>query len=132
MSKFDQAAAKAAGSKAKAAPKANTSAVASAPTPAPAVKPATVSLGSLEEKKKFVVKHEIKIEDLQDKIKDEPKKDKKKPMEAELKALQKDETYLKAIEDIKEAEAQAVRDAERAALTAKADKKSFQIKHQDC
>merc|ERR1740130_1061926 len=44
-------------------------------------------------------------------------------MASDLKKLQKEETYLKAISDIKEAEAQAVKDAERAALNKKADKK---------
>merc|ERR1719182_342747 len=52
-----------------------------------------------------------------------PTRQKKKEFENELKKLQKDEIYLKAIADIKDAEAQAVREAERAALTAKDDKK---------
>merc|ERR1740130_340393 len=55
-------------------------------------------------------------------------------MASDLKKLQKEETYLKAISDIKEAEAQAVKDAERAALNKKAvnkDAKSSDAKVED-
>jgi len=100
------------------------------PAPAaekPVEKPAAsaekvVELATLEEKKAYVKKHEIKIEDAAESAKDEPNKAAKKALENTLKKLQQDPTYVKAVADIKEAEAQAVRDAERAALTAKADK----------
>jgi ATPase subunit of ABC transporter with duplicated ATPase domains len=117
MSKFDQAAAKAA-AKTKAAAKPAAKSAAAAPPPAPKL----VELKTLEEKRKYVMKHEIKMEDVADSAKNENNKAAKKEHENNLKKLQKDETYLKALADIKEAEAQAARDAERAALTAKADK----------
>jgi hypothetical protein len=72
MSKFDKAAAKAASSAPKAKAKAEP-----APVSATPAKPAAV-LKTLEEKKKFVVKHEVKMEDLQDDIKNEPNSKKKK------------------------------------------------------
>ena len=69
-------------------------------------------------------KHEIKIEDLEDSIKNETNNAAKKNLMKDLQKMQKDETYLTAVTDIKEAQAQAARDAERAAITAKAgDKK---------
>jgi ATPase subunit of ABC transporter with duplicated ATPase domains len=104
-----------------------TDAKASAPAPDPKkeVAAAAVSFSSLEEMKKFVLKHETKIEDVQEEIRNEPNSKARKEIENKLKKLQKDETYVKALADIKEAETQAAREAERAALSAKAtDKKS--------
>jgi hypothetical protein len=68
MSKFDKAA--------KAAAKPAAKATAEPPAPAPSTKPA-VELKTLEEKRKYVLKHEIKIEDVQDNAKNEPNKAKK-------------------------------------------------------
>lgn len=68
--------------------------------------------------------HEMKIDDAAEAAKNEPNKKKKKDLEGALKKLQSDEKYVKALEAVKEAEAQAKRDAERAALQAKDDKKT--------
>jgi hypothetical protein len=119
MSRFAAATAKA---NASAPPKAQ------APLPVPAAKTAAKAkagpaLTTLEDKKKFILKHEMKIDDAQEAVNDEPNKAKKKELEATLKKLQQDETYLKTKDDIKEIEAQAAKDAERAAVTGKADDK---------
>lgn len=120
MSRFEAAAKKASGPKAAApAPKAAAAKTAAAPAPK-ASAAAKVVLTTLDDKKKFVSKHEIKIEDARDAVEKEPSKSAKKALETALKKLQQDETYLKAMQDIKDAEAQAAKDAERAALTAKA------------
>mmetsp|Transcript_23976 Transcript_23976/g.74311 ORF Transcript_23976/g.74311 Transcript_23976/m.74311 type:complete len:1431 (+) Transcript_23976:76-4368(+) len=136
MSRFEKAAAKASAGPPKAAASAKAAApaakaAAAAPKAAPAAaapkaKPTegpAVTLATLEEKKTFVRKHEMKIDDAAEAAKDEPNRAKKKELEAALKKLQQDATYIKALADIKEAEAQAARDAERAAVTAKAEKK---------
>jgi ATPase subunit of ABC transporter with duplicated ATPase domains len=119
MSKFDKAASKASGSAPAPTAKAASEVAASAPAKA------AVVMTTLEEKRKFVKKQEIKMVDLEDSMESETNNKKKKEMQGDLKKLQTDAAYLKAIADIKEAEAQAIKDAERAALTAKAgDKKA--------
>mmetsp|Transcript_45337 Transcript_45337/g.98578 ORF Transcript_45337/g.98578 Transcript_45337/m.98578 type:complete len:1420 (+) Transcript_45337:85-4344(+) len=115
MSKFDKAAAKAAAT----GPKVATPKAAATPAATPAAAKAPVQLKTLEEKRKYVLQHELKIEDTSDHVKGEANKAAKKVLEATLKKLQTDEVYLKAIEDIKEAETQAAKDKEREALTAK-------------
>jgi len=83
-----------------------------------------VAMSDLEADRKFVLSHEMKIDDAAEAAKNEPNKKKKKDLEGALKKLQADEKYVKALAAIKEAEAQAKRDAERAALQAKDDKKA--------
>lgn len=85
-------------------------------------------MSDLEAHRKLVLAHEMKIDDAAEAAKSEPNKKKKKDLEGALKKLQADEKYLKALEAIKEAEAQAKRDAERAALQAKDDKKASSAK----
>mmetsp|Transcript_51568 Transcript_51568/g.111983 ORF Transcript_51568/g.111983 Transcript_51568/m.111983 type:complete len:1157 (+) Transcript_51568:87-3557(+) len=124
MSRFEKAASKAAATpKTAAAPK-----VAAAPKAgaAPAAKAAAApgpKLATLEDKKRWVLGHEMKIDDAQQAVDGEKNKAKKKDLENALKKLQTDATYVAAKNDIKEMEAQKIKDAERAALTAKADKK---------
>lgn len=115
MARFEAAARKASGPAPAKAPvsKAAMPKAASSTTKGPAPK-----LNTLEDKKKFVKTHESKIDDVAEEVKNEPNKGKKKELEANLKKLQQDEHYLKAVADIKEAAAQAKRDAERAALQA--------------
>mmetsp|Transcript_58848 Transcript_58848/g.140342 ORF Transcript_58848/g.140342 Transcript_58848/m.140342 type:complete len:1419 (-) Transcript_58848:107-4363(-) len=115
-------AAKAAGkAEAKAAPKAAAAKPAAAPAAAPAA--SGPKLGSIEDMKKFVAAQEVKIDDLEEGIKNEPNRTAKKKLENDLKKLQQDEAYVKALTGIKEAEAEAKRQAERDALTAKKDDK---------
>jgi ATPase subunit of ABC transporter with duplicated ATPase domains len=116
MSKFAAAAAKAAG-KSAAAPKPAAKAGASAAVSKAPAKAAVV-LKTIDEKKKYAKKHELKMEDLAQEIKDEPNKKTKTDLENNMKKLQADATYLKAVEDVKAAELQAAKDAERAALKA--------------
>jgi ATPase subunit of ABC transporter with duplicated ATPase domains len=126
MAKFDKAAAKAGVAKAVApAPAAKAAAAPAAKAAAaPAAKAPAAQLVTLEDKKKFILKHEMKIDDAQEAVGDEPNRAKKKELDAALKKLQQDETYVKTLKEIKEIEAQAAKDAERAAITAKAtDKK---------
>ncbi|CAE7228817.1 HEF3 [Symbiodinium sp. CCMP2456] len=79
---------------------------------------------TIEELKKFIASHEVKIDDAEQEAANEPNRKKKKDLENALKKLQNDEKYLKAKEDVKAAEAQAQKEAERAALNGKAaDKK---------
>eukprot|EP00928_Gymnodinium_smaydae_P053482 TRINITY_DN3745_c0_g2_i1.p1 TRINITY_DN3745_c0_g2~~TRINITY_DN3745_c0_g2_i1.p1 ORF type:complete len:1423 (+),score=377.56 TRINITY_DN3745_c0_g2_i1:40-4308(+) len=83
-----------------------------------------VSTMSVADLKKLVQKHEAKIDDAEQRVQDEPNRSVKKTLENDLKKLKEDETFVKAVAAIKEAEAQAKKDAERAALTGKAgDKK---------
>ncbi|CAK9019299.1 Elongation factor 3B (EF-3B) (Homolog of EF-3) (Translation elongation factor 3B) [Durusdinium trenchii] len=80
---------------------------------------------SIEELKKFIKTHEVKIDDAEQEVANEPNKKKKKDLENALKKLQNDEKYVKAKEEVKAAEAQAQKEAERAALSGKAaDKKA--------
>jgi ATPase subunit of ABC transporter with duplicated ATPase domains len=117
MSRFAAAAAKASASTPKAsAPKAAAPIVKGKSTP----KAAAPVLTTLEDKKKYVRSQDLKIEDVTESIKNEPNKAAKKELETKLKKMREDETYMKAKSDIKEAEAQAVRDAERAAASEKA------------
>jgi ATPase subunit of ABC transporter with duplicated ATPase domains len=107
------------------AAKASTGA-ASVPKPTAAASAGVVAaaFASVDEMKKFVSKHEVKINDLEEEIRNEPNAQARKEQEKKLKKLQKDETYVKALTDITDAEAQAAREAERAALSTKAtDKK---------
>jgi len=119
-SKFDAAQAKAAAATPKpkaAAPKA--AVVKAAPKVA---MPAT-----LKEKKAFVLKHEVKIDDADQNQKDEPNKAKQKELQNKLKNLKVDEIYVACMAEIKELEIQAQKDAERAALEGgdkKGDKKA--------
>jgi len=122
MSRFEKAASKAAAAAPKAAAPKATAAKAGAAAPKAKAGPG-VKLDTLEDKKAFVRKHEMKIDDAAEAAKDEPNRQKKKELENNLKKLQQDEVYLKAIAGIKEAEAQAAKDAERAALNAKASDK---------
>ncbi|CAE7202660.1 HEF3 [Symbiodinium sp. CCMP2592] len=79
---------------------------------------------TIEELKKIIAAHEVKIDDAEQEAANEPNRKKKKDLENALKKLQNDEKYLKAKEDVKAAEAQAQKEAERAALNGKAaDKK---------
>ncbi|CAJ1460904.1 unnamed protein product, partial [Effrenium voratum] len=67
----------------------------------------------------------VKVDDMEQEVANEPNKKKKKDLENALKKLQNDEKYLKAKEEVKAAEAQAQKEAERAALNGKAtDKKA--------
>lgn len=127
MSRFEAAAKKAAGAsapKAKAKPEAK--AQPAAPTPAAKsaavakAKPAAAKpvLTTLDEKKKWVNKQEHKIEDCQYELENEPNKSKKKEIEAKLKSLKSDETYVELLAELKQAELQAKKDAERAAINA--------------
>mmetsp|Transcript_45336 Transcript_45336/g.98572 ORF Transcript_45336/g.98572 Transcript_45336/m.98572 type:complete len:1420 (+) Transcript_45336:85-4344(+) len=127
MSKFDKAAAKAAAT----GPKVATPKAAATPAATPAAAKAPVQLKTLEEKRKYVLQHELKIEDTSDHVKGEANKAAKKVLEATLKKLQQDETYLKAMEDIKEADAQAARDKEREALTVKTPKAAAAVKEDE-
>jgi len=120
MALFAKAAAKAAAQPKVAASKATAKAAPKAGAPAKAAGAPAVIFKTLEEKKAFVLKHEMKIDDAGEAAKSESNRAKKKELEANLKKLQDDATYIKAKADIKEAEAQAVKDAERAAVTAKA------------
>lgn len=116
MSRFAAAAAKATASAPKAsAPKASAPIVKGKSTP----KAAAPVLTTLEDKKKYVRSQDLKIEDVTESIKNEPNKAAKKELETKLKKMREDETYMKAKSDIKEAEAQAARDAERAAAAEK-------------
>lgn len=125
MSRFDQAMAKAVGAKAAAtpAPKPAAKAGASAAAAKPAAKKKMLVFEGLEEKKQFVKKHEMKIDDMEENIRQEPNKSEKKTMETSLKKLRDDETYVKCLVDIKEAALQAIIDHERAALHSGADAK---------
>jgi len=116
MSKFEAAQKKAQAAAPKPAAKAATKAAAvpKAASAAKAVK--APKLDTLEDKKKFVRQQEVKIEDMEDQIKDEPNKGKKKELETALKNLKNDEFLLRAKEGIKQDEAQKKRDDERAAL----------------
>lgn len=134
MSKFD-AAAKKASAPAAAAPKAAAKAPAAAAAKAPAAAAPAAAKAStfktLEEMKKFVKSHEMKIDDKLTDAGNEANQKAKKEIQAAAKKLQTDETYLKCLEDIREAEAQAKRDAERAALNAAASKKDSKDKAED-
>lgn len=122
MSKFEAAQRKAASAAPKPAAKAATPAP-KASSAAKAVK--APKLDTLADKQKYVRAQELKIEDMEDQIKDEPNKGKKKEMETTLKNLKTDEFLAQAKTGIKEAEAQKIRDDERAALAAsKPDAKS--------
>lgn len=125
--KFDAAAAKAkaaAGSAPKAAAKTAAKATgASAVAPPKSAAAAKPKLNTLDDRKKFVLKHEVKIDDADQEYKDATNKNEKKALEASLKKLKEDEFYLKVLDEIKEIEAQSARDAERAQLTAKAASK---------
>jgi len=80
---------------------------------------------TIDELKKLIKTHEVKIDDAEQEVANEPNKKKKKDLENALKKLQSDEKYLKAKEEVKAAEAQAQKEAERAALNGKAaDKKA--------
>jgi len=121
-SKFDQAAAKAAAAKPAAKPAAK--AAAAAPAAAAPTAAAPPKLATLDEKKKWVLKHETKIDDADQAVKDEPNKAKKKTLEAVFKKLKEDEFYRGVVTKITEIEAQNAKDAERATLTAKAGAKA--------
>lgn len=129
MSRFEKAASKAA-----AAPKAAVSTAAAAPkAAAPAAKAASTPkaapvLATLADKKNYVLRHEMKIDDAKEAAQSEPNKAKKKELESTLKKLQQDEAYVKTVAEIKEIEAQAARDAERAAVMAKTEKASKTVK----
>eukprot|EP00931_Biecheleriopsis_adriatica_P106681 TRINITY_DN8107_c0_g3_i1.p1 TRINITY_DN8107_c0_g3~~TRINITY_DN8107_c0_g3_i1.p1 ORF type:complete len:1430 (+),score=440.13 TRINITY_DN8107_c0_g3_i1:57-4346(+) len=86
--------------------------------------PVEIAFKSLDEMKKFVQKHEMKVEDKEEEIRNEANSSAKKTLQNQLKKLQQDPNYLKAQEGIKEAEAQAAKEAERAAITGKKDTKS--------
>eukprot|EP00930_Biecheleria_cincta_P045393 TRINITY_DN31293_c0_g2_i1.p1 TRINITY_DN31293_c0_g2~~TRINITY_DN31293_c0_g2_i1.p1 ORF type:complete len:1428 (+),score=369.05 TRINITY_DN31293_c0_g2_i1:76-4359(+) len=114
---FDKAQAAA---KAASAPAAAKAAPAAAKAKAAAA-PAAVNFSSLDDMKKFVRKHETKIDDMEEELRQEANSTAKKKLQTDIKKLQQDANYVKAIESIREAEAQAAKDAERAALTAKKD-----------
>jgi len=80
-------------------------------------------MADLDAMRKFVLAHEMKVDDMAEEVRSEANRKKKKELETSLKKLQQDEKYVKALEAIKAAEEQAKRDAERAALSAKADTK---------
>jgi ATPase subunit of ABC transporter with duplicated ATPase domains len=113
MSRFDAATKKAA----VAAPKPKIGAATAKSTAAPKAKPALV-LKTLQEKKQYKAKQELKMSDKEDEIAGETNNKVKKELQAELQKLKTDETYVKALADIKEAEIQAVKDKERAELMA--------------
>ena len=99
---------------------------AAAAAPAAPAKPAAAAgaapvLNTLEDRKKFVLKHEVKIDDLQTAVEDEPNRAKKKELENQLKKLRTDETYVRCAKEVQEIEIQNAKDAERAALNAKVD-----------
>ncbi|CAE8597346.1 unnamed protein product [Polarella glacialis] len=119
-SAFDKAQAAA---KAVSAPAAAKAAPAPAPVAVAAAPAGAVDLSSMDEMKKFVRKHEVKIDDMEEELRQESNSSAKKTLQKEIKKLQQDANYVKAQEGIKEAEAQAVKDAERAALTGKKDDK---------
>eukprot|EP00933_Yihiella_yeosuensis_P030366 TRINITY_DN2400_c1_g1_i1.p1 TRINITY_DN2400_c1_g1~~TRINITY_DN2400_c1_g1_i1.p1 ORF type:complete len:1380 (-),score=484.60 TRINITY_DN2400_c1_g1_i1:425-4564(-) len=90
-------------------------------------------MASIEELKKLIKSHEIKIDDLEQDIQGEASKAKRKTMENDLKKMKADEKYVKAVEKVKELEVEAKKAAERAgpAATAKAsaaDKKAAKAK----
>eukprot|EP00933_Yihiella_yeosuensis_P060884 TRINITY_DN63683_c0_g1_i1.p1 TRINITY_DN63683_c0_g1~~TRINITY_DN63683_c0_g1_i1.p1 ORF type:complete len:1428 (+),score=454.93 TRINITY_DN63683_c0_g1_i1:157-4440(+) len=120
MSRFEAASKKAAGAAPK--PAAKTAAKAKAASGAAAMASKSTAapvLKTPEEKKKWVKTWEAKIDDKECEVQAEANKAARKALEAELKKLQSDENYLKIKQEIQEAEVQAKRDAERAALTAK-------------
>eukprot|EP00441_Pelagodinium_beii_P008993 CAMPEP_0197703132 /NCGR_PEP_ID=MMETSP1338-20131121/125279_1 /TAXON_ID=43686 ORGANISM="Pelagodinium beii, Strain RCC1491" /NCGR_SAMPLE_ID=MMETSP1338 /ASSEMBLY_ACC=CAM_ASM_000754 /LENGTH=1412 /DNA_ID=CAMNT_0043287025 /DNA_START=11 /DNA_END=4249 /DNA_ORIENTATION=+ len=111
------------------APKAKAAApVAAKAEPAPAAAKAAPAAGgdltSLDDMKKFIRKHEVKIDDMEEELRNEADSKAKKKLQNEIKKLQQDATYLKAQEGVKEAEAAAAKEAERAALAKKDDKKA--------
>eukprot|EP00931_Biecheleriopsis_adriatica_P074143 TRINITY_DN4826_c0_g1_i1.p1 TRINITY_DN4826_c0_g1~~TRINITY_DN4826_c0_g1_i1.p1 ORF type:complete len:1432 (+),score=436.50 TRINITY_DN4826_c0_g1_i1:58-4296(+) len=111
------------------APKAKATATAAKAAAAPAAPvkeaaPAEMEFKSLEEMKKFVLKHEIKIDDKEEEIRNEANSSAKKKLQNELKKLQQDASYAKAQAGIKEAEAAAAKEAERAAISGKKDTKA--------
>jgi len=122
MSRFDKAVAKAGAAKTVApAPAAKAAAAPAAKAAAaPAAKAPAVQLVTLEDKKKFILKHEMKIDDAKEAAGNEPNRAKKKELETQLKKLQQDDTYVKTLQEIKDIEAQAAKDAERATVTGKA------------
>jgi len=76
------------------------------------------------DKKKFVRKHEVSIDDIEEEIKGESNSKVRKEKQALLKKLQTDEFYVQVVKEIAEEEAEAVRAAERASLEGKAEKKT--------
>jgi len=106
-------------------PAAAPAAAPAAPAAAAAASVAMPKLETLAEMKKWVLKHEVKMDDAAELVKDEPNKTKKKELENKLKALQKDAIYLKVQQMIKDKEAEEAVAAERAALAGgKTDKKA--------
>lgn len=119
MSRFDAATKKAAPAPAKPAVKA-----AAKPVPVASVVKGAVKVPvfkTLDDKKKWMRAYEMKMDDAEQEAKDEPNKAKKKEYETKVKNLKTDEAYVKLKNEIREADNQAVKDKERASISAAAN-----------